>query len=78
MKKLPGFDNHILVENYKLSDKDSDNNVNSKDVKDSDKQDSKSESSNDTNDGDSKSEQDEKAAVIAGKIKHIEEKLNNL
>ena len=60
MKKLPGFDNHILVENYKLSDKDSDNNVNSKDVKDSDKQDSKSESSNDTNDGDSKSEQDEK------------------
>ena len=47
MKKLPGFDNHILVENYKLSDKESDNNVNSKDVKDSDKQDSKSESSND-------------------------------
>ena len=34
MKKLPGFDNHILVENYKLSDKESDNNVNSKDVKD--------------------------------------------
>tara|TARA_S200000501_G_scaffold320578_1_gene315534 strand:- start:241 stop:774 length:534 start_codon:yes stop_codon:yes gene_type:complete len=60
MKKLPGFDNHILVENYKLSDKNSDNNVNSKDVKDSDKQDSKSESSNDTNDGDNKSEQDEK------------------
>ena len=48
MKKLPGFDNHILVENYKLSDKESDNNVNKKDVKDSDKQDSKSESSNDT------------------------------
>ena len=64
MKKLPGFDNHILVENYKLSDKESDNNVNSKDVKDSDKQDSKSESSNDTeqsdNDGDSKSEQEDK------------------
>ena len=49
MKKLPGFDNHILVENYKLSDKESDNNVNTKDVEDSDKQDdSKSESSNDT------------------------------
>ena len=60
MKKLPGFDNHILVENYKLSDKKSDNNVNSKDVKDSDKQDSKSESSNDDNgDGDSKSEQED-------------------
>ncbi len=59
MKKLPGFDNHILVENYKLSDEKSDNNVNSKDVKDSDKQDSKSESSNDTNDGDSKSEQED-------------------
>ena len=63
MKKLPGFDNHILVENYKLSDKESDNNVNTKDVEDSDKQDSKSESSNDTeqgdNDGDSKSEQED-------------------
>ena len=59
MKKLPGFDNHILVENYKLSDKDSDNNVNKKDVKDSDKQDSKSESSNDTKDGDSESEQED-------------------
>ena len=60
MKKLPGFDNHILVENYKLSDKESDNNVNTKDVKDSDKQDSKSESSNDDNgDGDSKSEQED-------------------
>ena len=63
MKKLPGFDNHILVENYKLSDKESDNNVNTKDVKDSDKQDSKSESSNDTeqgdNDGNSKSEQED-------------------
>ena len=52
MKKLPGFDNHILVENYKLSDKESDNNVNTKDVKDSDKQDSKSESSNATEQGD--------------------------
>ena len=60
MKKLPGFDNHILVENYKLSDKDSDNNVNKKDVKDSNKQDNESESSNDNeqgdNDGDSKSD----------------------
>ena len=59
MKKLPGFDNHILVENYSLSDKKSDNNINSKDVKDSDKQDSKSESSNDTNDGDNKSKQED-------------------
>jgi hypothetical protein len=60
MKKLPGFDNHVLVENYKLSDKDSDNNVNKKDVKDSNKQDNESESSNDNeqgdNDGDSKSD----------------------
>ena len=38
--------------NYKLSDKESDNNVNTKDVKDSDKQDSKSESSNATDQGD--------------------------
>ena len=62
MKKLPGFDNHILVENYKLSDKESDNNVNSKDVEDSDKQDSKSESSNDTKNGDNdgQSEQEDK------------------
>ena len=63
LKKLPGFDNHILVENYKLSDEESDNNVNSKDVKDSDKQDSKSESSNDDSkdgDNDNKSEQDTK------------------
>ena len=73
MKKLPGFDNHILVENYKLSDKESDNNVNSKDVKDSDKQDSKSESSNDDNgDGDSKSEQEiQKSQMIKLKIQML-------
>ena len=30
MKKLPGFDNHILVENYSLSDKKSDKTVDSR------------------------------------------------
>ncbi len=79
MKKLPGFDNHILVENYKLSDKKSDDNINTKDMKDSDEQDSESDSSNDDNNGDqesqSKSDESDKKEDDNGKI--VEDQATN-
>ena len=78
MKKLPGFDNHILVENYKLSDKKSDDNINTKDMKDSDKQDSESDSSNDNNgdqESQSKSDESDKKEDDNGKI--VEDQATN-
>ena len=55
MKKLPDFDNHVLVENYGLGEElDSDNNVNTKDGNVDVKSDN-SESSNDNN-GDQESQ----------------------
>ena len=49
MKKLPDFDNHVLVENYGLNDElDSDNNVNTKDGN----TDVKSDNSESSNEGD--------------------------
>ena len=59
MKKLPGFDNHILVENYNLNEKEkSENNINTKDVNNSDTESDSSDISNDEKsdeDGDSNS-----------------------
>ena len=62
MKKLPDFDNHVLVENYSLDDKQkSENNINAKEG-DSDTQSDKleSESAEDKSDGDNNSVSDNK------------------